>query len=180
MKEVCVLRLGHRIARDQRITSHVFLVARALGAKEGVLCGEEDASVIQSMQRVCRVWGGDFEIRYEKDWKRLLKERKREGWEIVHLTMYGENFERVASELEKCVVIVGASKVPAEVYELADWNLAVTNQPHSEVAALALFLDRFFGGKEFGFQFEGKLKILPSKKGKVVIQQRNKEGVLRS
>ena len=29
MAEICVLRLGHRRQRDQRITTHVFLVARA-------------------------------------------------------------------------------------------------------------------------------------------------------
>jgi len=34
---------------------------------------------------------------------------------------------------------VRAEKVPAEMYDLADWNVAVDNQPHSEVAALASF-----------------------------------------
>jgi len=37
MAKLCVLRLGHRMGRDQRITTHVFLVARAMGAAEGVL-----------------------------------------------------------------------------------------------------------------------------------------------
>ncbi|MEM4554300.1 MAG: tRNA (cytidine(56)-2'-O)-methyltransferase [Candidatus Anstonellaceae archaeon] len=180
MKEVCVLRLGHRIARDQRITTHVFLVARALGAKEGILCGEQDASVIESIRKVCELWGGGFEVKYEKDWKKFVRERKKQGWKIVHLTMYGEDFEKAVSNLEKCVVMVGAGKVPAEAYELADLNLAVTSQPHSEVAALALFLDRFFEGKELEIEFEGKLKIWPSKRGKVVVQQKLDEDVLRS
>ncbi|NIS35916.1 MAG: tRNA (cytidine(56)-2'-O)-methyltransferase, partial [Actinobacteria bacterium] len=38
------------------------------------------------------------------------------------------------------LVVVGAAKVSFDVYEAADWNVAVTNQPHSEVAALAVFL----------------------------------------
>ena len=65
--------------------------------------------------------------------------------------------------------MVGAEKVPAEVYQLADWNVAVGNQPHSEVAALAVFLDRLFQGEELGQQFEGGLKIVPSSRGKEVL-----------
>ncbi|MCK7488956.1 MAG: hypothetical protein MZU79_00960 [Anaerotruncus sp.] len=40
------------------------------------------------------------------------------------------------------MIVVGAEKVPPEIYQLADWNVAVGNQPHSEVAALAITLDR--------------------------------------
>ncbi|MCX8197441.1 MAG: tRNA (cytidine(56)-2'-O)-methyltransferase [Candidatus Micrarchaeota archaeon] len=174
MKKICVLRLGHRRVRDRRITTHVFLVARAFGAQEGILSGEEDSNVVQSIRKVVDLWGGDFQLRYEKDWKKFLNERKKEGWKIAHLTMYGENFESVAKAVEKCVVVVGSTKVPPEMYEIADWNLAVTNQPHSEVAALALFLDRVYGGKELGFEFKGKLRVIPSKKGKCVVEQ---EGV---
>jgi tRNA (cytidine56-2'-O)-methyltransferase len=67
------------------------------------------------------------------------------------------------------LVAVGAEKVPAEMYQLADWNVAVGNQPHSEVAALAVFLDRLFQGEELGREFEGGLKIVPSSRGKEVI-----------
>jgi len=31
---ISVLRIGHRIARDKRITTHVFLAARALGGRK--------------------------------------------------------------------------------------------------------------------------------------------------
>jgi tRNA (cytidine56-2'-O)-methyltransferase len=64
---------------------------------------------------------------------------------------------------------VGAEKVPAEIYELADWNVAVGNQPHSEVAALAVFLDRLFQGRELDGEFEDGLKIVPSPRGKQVL-----------
>jgi tRNA (cytidine56-2'-O)-methyltransferase len=66
-------------------------------------------------------------------------------------------------------VVVGAEKVPAEMYDLADWNVAVGNQPHSEVAALAVFLDRLFLGQELRLDFEGGLKIVPSSRGKRVL-----------
>ena len=43
---VSVLRLGHRRERDKRITSHLGLTARAFGADEVILAGEEDDSAI--------------------------------------------------------------------------------------------------------------------------------------
>lgn len=175
MGKVCALRIGHRFGRDQRITTHVFLAARAFGAMEGVLCGDEDWPVIRGVRKVCDVWGGDFQIRYEKDWRGFLNSRKREGWKIVHLTMYGEGFEKHARQLkdENVVVVIGAGKVPRNVYEIADFNLAVANQPHSEVSALALFLDRVFEGEEFKRDFGGKLSIVPNKCGKLVIRGKN-------
>ena len=177
MGEVCVLRLGHRQSRDQRITTHVFLVARALGASEGVLCGDRDESVIGGIARVSKLWGGSFSVRYEENWKRFLMQRKRDGWLVAHLTMYGEDFavgaRKLAGLKQNCVVIVGAGKVPRGAYELADLNLSVTNQPHSEVAALALFLDRYFGGGELSKRFPGELQIVPDKCGKNVIRGRN-------
>lgn len=170
MAKVCVLRLGHRIGRDQRVTTHVFLVARALGANEGVLCGDEDASVVEGIARVCKLWGGDFAVQQKKDWKGFLGERKKAGWKVAHLTMYGTDFEKgakkLASSKKNVVVVVGAGKVPTEAYRLADFNLAAGNQPHSEVAALALFLDRFFVGKKLRRNFRGRLRIVPSARGK--------------
>ncbi len=171
-EEVCIVRLGHRKLRDQRITTHVFLTARAFGASEGALCGDLDDSVISGLQKVCSLWGGKVSTHYEADWKKFVKKRKELGWKVAHLTMYGEDFAAGAKKLrgKKLLVLVGAGKVPREAYELADCNLAVGNQPHSEVAAVALFLDRYFGGKEMEAQFGGKLSIVPNKCGKVVLR----------
>jgi len=177
MGKICVLRIGHRIGRDQRITTHVFLVARAFGAEEGILCGDEDDSVLRGIARVSDLWGGKFGVKYEKSWKSFLKKRKDDGWKVAHLTMYGEemvNFEKVKKENGNCVVVVGAGKVPTELYHMADLNLSVTNQPHSEVAALAIFLDRYFGGKEMLKKFDGKLQITPNTCGKVVVHGENR------
>jgi len=38
----------------------------------------------------------------------------------------------------------------------------VTGQPHSEIAALAVFLDRLFEGSEMEKEFGGKVRINPS------------------
>jgi tRNA (cytidine56-2'-O)-methyltransferase len=91
---------------------------------------------------------------------------------VVHLTMYGSNLPDVIDEIrasENILVVVGAEKVPAEMYDLADWNVAVGNQPHSEVAALAVFLDRLFQGRELCEEFAGGLKIVPTPRGKQVL-----------
>ncbi len=84
--------------------------------------------------------------------------------------MYGINLPDIIGEIrpcEKLLVVVGAEKVPGEMYGLADYNVAVTGQPHSEIASLALFLDRFYDGSEFYSTFpDAKIRIVPSRAGK--------------
>ncbi len=168
---VVVLRLGHRPERDKRITTHVGLVARAFGAEEMLLDGR-DAHVEESLADVAERWGGSFSLKAGVSWRGEAVRFKEAGGKVVHLTMYGSNLPDVVEEIKQCeniMVAVGAEKVPAEMYDLADWNVAVGSQPHSEVAALAVFLDRLFEGEELLREFEGGLKILPSAKGKHVI-----------
>ncbi len=164
---LAVLRLGHRVSRDKRITTHVFLTARAFGADKGYLSGEKDDSAISNIQDISKRWGGEFEVEYIDDWKNFLT---RLGSTVVHLTMYGIPVGDKISEIRKhkdILVVVGGEKVPTEVYQLADFNVSVTNQPHSEVAALAIFLDRYFEGKELDRNFpDAKQRIIPSDKGK--------------
>ena len=165
------MRLGHRPERDKRITTHVGLVARAFGAEEMLLCGR-DAHVEESLNDAARRWGGNFRLKPDASWKGEIVRWREMGGQVVHLTMYGSNLPDVIDEIRKSediLIVVGAEKVPAEVYGLADWNVAVGNQPHSEVAALAVFLDRLFQGEELGREFEGGLKIVPSSRGKEVI-----------
>ena len=70
---------------------------------------------------------------------------------------------------EKLLIVVGAEKVPREIYELADYNVGVGSQPHSEISALAVLLDRIQSGKQFEKAFpNAKRKIVPTKNGKNV------------
>ena len=168
---IVVLRLGHRKNRDKRITTHVCLVARAFGADACIIAGEKDEKLIASVEDVTRRWGGDFKVSYERNWRKLIKEFKGKK---VHLTMYGIPVQDKIREIRKhkdLLIIVGAEKVPREVYELVDYNIAITNQPHSEVAALAIFLHEYFCGRELEKRFDGKLKIIPQEKGKKVIRK---------
>ncbi|MEG9194856.1 MAG: tRNA (cytidine(56)-2'-O)-methyltransferase [Archaeoglobales archaeon] len=166
--EVYVLRLGHRIGRDHRVSTHVALTARAFGAK-GIYFTKEDKNLFMSVERVVKTWGGEFFIK-TADWKRLLGEF--DGLK-VHLTMYGIPLPEKIEEIRKArkvLVVVGAEKVPREVYELCDLNISIGTQPHSEVSALAIFLDRVIG-QTFTLTFDNaKLKIIPSEKGKKVLK----------
>ena len=165
---ITVLRLGHRKERDKRISTHCGLVARAFGADKIVYSGEYDENVLESIRKVVDSWGGKFEAEYMKNWREYMK--KFPG-KKVHLTMYGIPFEKKLNELKKeneLLVIIGSEKVPPEVYEMADYNLSVTNQPHSEVGALAVFL--YSLGKKPRFT-NWKRKIIPKAKGKKIIER---------
>jgi len=108
-------------------------------------------------------------------WKQVMKEWKARGGEIVHLTAYGipllQAIHDIRTSPNPKLAVVGASKVPGEVFELATWNVAVTNQPISEVSALAVFLDRYFEGKQFSTEFKNaEVKIIPSARGKEIVK----------
>lgn len=169
MTRAAVLRIGHRPERDQRVTTHVGLTARALGA-EGMYLAADDKGVVQSIADVVDRWGGAFYCQDKVKWRRCILEWKKEGGLVVHLTMYGLNLPDVIDKIrgeERVLVVVGAEKVPGEIFGLADYNVAITNQPHSEIASLAVFLDNLFCGTEFRNEFsDAKIRIIPSRAGK--------------
>jgi len=133
-----------------------------------------DDSILDSVESICRNWGrnNDFKLEIIRDWKLLCKTWKMRDGLIVHLTMYGINIGEVNMNLDgskDLLVIIGASKVPREVYSYADYNIAIGNQPHSEISALAIFLDRLFEGKQLDRTFkDAKMVIRPSLNGKEV------------
>ena len=168
--DVYVLRIGHRPERDQRVTTHVGLTARAFGAK-GMYLAERDKGIVESLTDVASRWGGDFTIEDGVKWKRCIADWKRRGGIVVHLTMYGISLTAAEEEIRSLgkdvLVIVGAEKVPGEIYGLADFNIAVTSQPHSEISSLAVFLDHLYRGSRLDMQFPGAaIRVLPSAHGK--------------
>jgi tRNA (cytidine56-2'-O)-methyltransferase len=169
---IVVLRLGHRIMRDKRITTHVALSARALGASGIIMSGEKDDEVLESVNDVAERWGGDFFCEHRRDWKKVIEEYREKGFVIAHLTFYGIPVQEKVGEIrgKNALVIVGGEKVPRDVYDLADHNISVTNQPHSEVSALAIFLHEYFEGRELSNEFQNaRLRIIPQERGKKVI-----------
>jgi tRNA (cytidine56-2'-O)-methyltransferase len=175
---VTVLRWGHRF-RDQRVTTHVAMVARAFGASGFVLADVRDDEVKDVVQKISVSWGGRFDFVMEIPWKQAVNEWRHEGGLVVHLTAYGENIQtsdvmtRIKAACKDILVIVGSQKVPKSFYspEVSDYNVAVGNQPHSEISALAVFMDRLYSGKELGNEFDdAKLRIVPQKHGKRVAE----------
>jgi len=171
--KVYVLRLGHRPERDKRITTHVALVARAFGANGFVLEGSCDESVISSIEKVVARWGGVMRVECGVDGRKYLRSWRRSGGSVVHLTMYGVPLDfavdAIASDPRPKLIVVGAEKVDRFYYNEADWNVAVTNQPHSEVAALAVFLDRLYRGREaYTVHPRARARVRPSTRGKRV------------
>ena len=165
-----ILRIGHRISRDKRITTHVALVARAFGA-DRIFIDTKDNKIEDTIRFTCRRFGGNFKIKTGIDTKNFIK-----NWDgtKVHLTMYGEELEKTIKKIDKnkdLLIIVGAEKVPSHIYEMADFNISIGNQPHSEVAALAIFLDRYTNGMWEKIRFNGKIEILPCNKGKKVVSK---------
>src|SRR5512139_2340135 len=169
MTDLAVRRFGHLPSRDQRVTTHVGLAARALGAR-GMYLAARDNGVVTSIRDVVGRWGGDFFIEDQVSWKTCIRDWKESGGVVVHLTMYGEPLSSYEEELrgrDRLLVVVGAEKVPGEIYGLADYNIAVTGQPHSEISSLAVFLDHLFSGKELGRSFpDARIRIVPSRDGK--------------
>jgi tRNA (cytidine56-2'-O)-methyltransferase len=167
---ITVLRLGHRPQRDKRLSTHLILCARALGATKVIYSGDEDPRLEDGIRDIAERWGGDFTIEYQSNWRKIVKK-----WEgnIVHLTMYGTPVEDTAPEIsqhkEPLLVVVGGPKVPRDMYENASWNVSVTTQPHSEVSALAIFMYLLQGEVALRHEFPGgSIKITPSERGKSV------------
>ncbi len=169
-----VLRLGHRPFRDKRLSTHVALTSRAFGASKLWYTGHKDLSFETSVAGVVKNFGGSFSVGYIENAITFAKNRKGEGWLVVHLSMYGLKLQEEISKIRKAeksvLVIVGGEKVDWDFYKLSDYNLSVTTQPHSEVSSLALFLDRYFAGAELDLDFGGKTKIIPEALGKNVLK----------
>ena len=173
---IAVLRWGHR-ERDKRLTTHVALTARALGASKFILSDVRDEQIKKTIEKVVKNWGGPFQFEMGKPWRQVIKEWRSQGGIVVHLTAYGENIQtsdvlqRIKATGKDILVIVGSQKVPREFFSISDFNVAIGNQPHSECSSLAIFLDRFFKGEELTREFErARIKIIPKARGKKVIK----------
>jgi len=179
MPEIVVLRWGHRPYRDMRLTTHTALTARALGASGFILADIEDRKLEENVRKVVKNWGGPFFFEMGTPWRKAVEEWKERGGIVVHLSAYGENIEtsdvlkRIRLPKKDVLVIVGSQKVPKEFFseKASDFNVAIGNQPHSECASLAVFLDRFFRGKELAKNpKKARMRIVPQKRGKKIVR----------
>ena len=164
-RKVSIFRMDHREFRDQRITTHLALTSRALGAREFYYTGDKDPNLEDSVNDVSSRWGGDFDVEYVERASAFIR-----NWKgiIVHLTMYGEPFENTLKTLETVpeedlLIVAGGPKVPRFVYEHADFNTSIGWQPHSEVTAVGILLYKMFGEQYLYHEYsDAKMKIQPN------------------
>jgi tRNA (cytidine56-2'-O)-methyltransferase len=171
---IAVLRIGHRLVRDDRTTTHVALVSRSFGCNILYMTDVND-DIKSTLDDVNNRWGyaSNFKIEIVKGWRNVIVNWKKNGGIVIHLTMYGLNVDDIIRKIKDnnndILIIVGAEKVPKEIYTLSDYNIAIGNQPHSEISSLAIVLDRIFEGKQLKLNFESaKMKIIPSLREKIV------------
>jgi len=173
-RSIRVLRVGQRYVRDDRTFTHLCLVSRALGA-ESIYLEDAEKDLLETVEGVNKTWGGEFRVILGMPWKKVIRDAKDEGRRVVHLTMYGLPLSEKAQDLrglDRVLIVVGGPKVPGWVYHEADYNIAVTSQPHSEIAALAITLHEMQGGEELKRSFgKSRLRILPAARGKRVVEQ---------
>lgn len=169
MPSITVLRMGHRRGRDDRISTHVGLAARQFGADEIIYTGEHDRNMLESVNDLVDRWGGDFSAEYREAWRPIIDDFT---GATVHLTMYGLPFQEHVNTVQAdtgddLLLVVGGEKVPSDVYDMVDYNLAVGHQPHSEVAAIAVFLYEYMGADVLDRTFpDADLEVVPRERGK--------------
>ena len=94
-----VLRIGQRVLRDDRVTTHVALVARAFGASK-IYMNEIDPEIKETVNKINNTWGGEFEIEFITNWRNVITSKK-DTSKIIHLTMYGENINEIQKNIQE-------------------------------------------------------------------------------
>ncbi|MBS3151673.1 tRNA (cytidine(56)-2'-O)-methyltransferase [Candidatus Woesearchaeota archaeon] len=168
--QIEVLRLSHRIRRDPRLSTHVALTARAFLADRLYYSGDKDSSLEATINKVTGQFGGNFEIEHVENPVKLIEQKKKQNFLVVHLSVYGLTLNSILSKInkhQKILIVVGGEKVPPGIFKISDYNISITNQPISEVSALAVFLHELLEGKELGAEFKNaKIEILPALRDK--------------
>ena len=73
MTKIVILRWGHRPKRDVRLTTHVALTARALGAIGFILSDVENKTIKETIEKVVKQWGGQFFFEMGIPWKKTVR-----------------------------------------------------------------------------------------------------------
>jgi tRNA (cytidine56-2'-O)-methyltransferase len=177
-----VLRLNHRNGRDDRITTHVCLVGRAFGADGAVITDSDATTQASTLRKVNAQWGGRFWVEGSVRAATVISKWKSKRGIVVNLSMYGESLQDTVSEISYryrimergLLIVVGSSKVPGYIYKMSDYNVAVTHEPHSEIAALAVFLEKITKPLLSTRRENAELKVFPRlcNKGRVGVYEK--------
>src|SRR2546430_9573463 len=103
LARIFILRIGHRVFRDSRVTTHVCLTARALGANGVIIPDQEDKVVESTIRDVTNRFGGPFDFQSGKPWKQAVRDWRAIGGRIVHLKAYGPPIPQKMAEIQDTV-----------------------------------------------------------------------------
>ncbi|GBL41277.1 tRNA (cytidine(56)-2'-O)-methyltransferase [Nitrosarchaeum sp.] len=71
-----VVRIGQRLVRDDRVTTHVALVARAFGCSK-IFMTEVNPEIKGTLEKINNIWGGNFVVEFIDNWKSIVKNKKK-------------------------------------------------------------------------------------------------------
>jgi len=143
------------------------LTARAMGASEMILTTKKNDKLVKYIHDLERKWGGRFRVGFVNNYKTALDNAV--NYKKVYLTRYGVPLNKLAYTLntyKNIMLIVSPATTSPKLHNIADFNVSVTDQPHSSSAAIAVFLHEFYRGRELAIHFENaKYKVIPKEHG---------------
>ncbi len=141
------------------------LTARAFGAQSITFTTRANKKLVSYIKRTNGRWGGKFEVCFDKDWRKAI-ERSR-NYEKVYLTLGGIPINKIIYRIRtyKNVMLIVTLQNDERTFEgVADFNVSITNQPHSTISSVAVFLHMFYSGRELAIRFNNaKYKIKQAK-----------------
>src|SRR3989475_10908877 len=128
MARIVVLRMGHRIPRDWRLTTHVCLTARAMGADGVVIADIADKEVEGKVRDVVQRFGGGFTLETGQPWEEAIRDWKDAGGTGGHATAYGLQLpadgDAILDTGPNVLAGIGAAKVPGGLFGVAGWKVS--------------------------------------------------------
>jgi len=143
----------------------VALASRAFGANSIIFTTNYNSKLVRYFKTINSKWGGNFEVRFEKDWRAEISRKK--NYEKVYLTMDGVPINKIIYRIKtykNILLIASFQNAQRSVKEAVDFNVSITTQPHSTVSSVAVFMHMFYSGRELAIRFKNaKHKIKQAK-----------------
>ncbi|MEM3227432.1 MAG: hypothetical protein QXK65_00600 [Candidatus Micrarchaeaceae archaeon] len=121
--------------------------------------------LIEYFRSLNRRWGGNFEVKFERDWRKSIESKK--NYEKIYLTMDGVAINKIIYSVrtyKNILLIVSLQNTKKEIKRMVDFNVSITTQPHSTISSIAVFLHMFYSGRELAIRFNNaKYKIRQAK-----------------
>ena len=160
---ISVLVIGKN-APDRNVD--LCMAARAFGASSVAFVSKKNPKLVRYFRSINKKWGGTFSVEFTNSWKDYLKTKK--NYKIVYLTRYGVPINKIEYSLKtykNILVIVTTTEAAKNLYDIADFNVSITTQPHAATSAVAIFLHHFFEGRELSLHFENaEFKVVPEER----------------